>query len=232
MASRRASERVARRLALDPEKLADKLYAAKRRVYRRTLLELSRSLGYDVKRPTLAGVVDQSLRDEAVEQARSMVETFTADLQAAIDEHSDKSDADFVPAVETAMRSRQRKLARPAATTVAYGPYADAMVAGFRDLGSDARFDFGGHPDDADPACSICQVLSTLGPWSLAEVIAIGNPHPGCAQKWHPTAFDRRAMPTEPILGQTSGGIVGKPTLIERAGSRSRAVAFVESLRE
>lgn len=232
MASQRARQRIVGRLELDPRELAETLYASKRRVYRRTLLELSRSLGYDLRRPQLGDAVDRSLREEADAQARSMAKSYLSDLRAAVDEHADLNDDSMRAAVETAMRSRQRKFARPAATTAAYGPYADATVGAFRDLGVNAMFDFGGHPDDADPACQLCQVLTALSPWSLAEVIAIGTPHDACAQQWRPTRFDRRDMPTEPVLGVTPGGVVGQKPLVRRAGSHDRAVAFVESLRE
>jgi len=204
----------------DIRALADKLYRAKRRVFRATLLEVARSFGSPVGRPSLSPEVEAALRSEASEHAAQIAATFNADLEAkAADLPNDE--------LEAWVRARQRRRARPTATTEAYSAHADAILSATRDLGLVAEFDFGGHPElgDADPMCEICQALMATNPHTFDEVVAIGTPHPACAQDWHFARVDVRPDAAAfDNLGTTPGGIVGNKTLIERAGGRQQAV--------
>jgi hypothetical protein len=221
----------------DIEELAAKLYNAKRRVYRRSLLELARRLGYEIERPELSEVVDGALVREARDHAERIARTYNRDLGRAGTQRKQLPNSEVEPELRKWANARQRKRARPTAITEAYTAHADATLSAFIDLGQpDVTFDFGGHPElgDAPPACDICAALIARNPWSLAEVVQIGNPHPGCRQDWHPNEYDQRALPPpfDVELGQTLGGIIGTDPLISRAGGRAEAVEFVASLRE
>lgn len=241
MASKRAIEQAAKRFAFTPARrreLADKLYRTKRRVYRRTLLELARSLGYEIKRPDLSDAVDDALRREADNHAERIAESFNRDLAAAalrigealtVDKLSDQ--------LQTWVNARQRKRAQMTAITEAYPAHADAILGLFRDLDlPDVSFDFGGHPElgDAPPDCAICQALERGNPWPLEVVAEIGNPHPGCRQDWHVRDLDQRSLPPafDVELGQTLGGVIGKDPFVMRHGSRAEAVERIEALAE
>lgn len=219
----------------DIGELADKLFMAKRRVYRRTLLNLLKSLGYqDAKRPRLAAAVEDALIAEAKDHAQRIATTYNDSLEREAKSLPESlSDDDVKPRLEKWARVRQRNRARSTAITEAYGPHSDALVAAMKDLGVEALFDFGGHPElgDLDPACDICVALVATNPHTLDEMVRVGTPHPGCAQDWRLSSWDRRELPADPIVGQAIGGIVGGEPLITRAGGREEAARFVLDLR-
>ena len=203
MASKRATMKLTMK-ERDVRALADKLYRAKRRVYRATLLEVARSFGSPVGRPTLSDEVDAALHAEADAHAAGIAGTFNRDLARQ---------AKKPGVTDEALRSwtvaRQRKRARPTATTEAYSAHGDAILSATRDLGIAAWFDFGGHPElgDADPMCEICQALMATNPHPFERVAAIGMPHPACAQDWHFARVDVRPdAGAYERLGQTPGG--------------------------
>lgn len=222
----------------DVNRIADKLLVTKRRVYRRTLRELARRLGYrDQGLPKLSDEVLSGLKAEADDHARRIVDTYNGDLEQQASQVADLPNEKVEPTLTTWRNARQRKRARPIAITEAYTAHADATMSGFLDLGlpEDTLFDFGGHPElgDAAPECPICVALIQRNPWSLADVVRIGNPHPGCRQMWHLNTLDQRDLPPElPDLGQTLAGVVGRESLITRAGDRDAAVQFVADLNE
>lgn len=215
----------------DVAALASKLFSAKQRVYRRSLLELARYLGYDVKRPDLAPAVTQGLRAESRDHAQRIADTYNRDLLDAAEGRNDGELRSWAVA-------RQRARAKPTAITEAYSAHADATIAAIMDLGlfEDATFDFGGHPElgDAPPACSICEAIIRGNPWTAADVVRLGSPHPACRQDWHLNTIDQRALPPahELSLGQTLAGIVGGQPLIIRSGGRQQATEAVEQMRE
>ena len=73
-------------------------------------------------------------------------------------------------------RSRMRQRAEPIAVTESYGPHADAILSFFRDAGVEPEFSFGGHPDDAEPVCAICQAIIAANPHSLRGRAADRSP--------------------------------------------------------
>jgi hypothetical protein len=241
VASKAVIERAAKRFAFTPARqreLADKLFASKRRVYRRTLLETARSLGYDPKRPDLSDAITDALRREADDHAARIARTFNDDLAAAaIRIGATTPDDQLADRLQTWVNARQRKRAKATAITETYPAHADAIIGLFRDLGMEPTFDFGGHPElgDAPPACEICVALERGNPWPLEAVAAIGNPHPACRQDWHVHDLDQRSLPPEfeVEFGQTLGGIVGGTPLVMRHGNdREKAVAQIEALAE
>jgi hypothetical protein len=240
MASKRAIARAARRAAMDEAAVADMaeaLFVAKRRVYRRSLLELARSLGVEVSRPELSAEVERDLRADALRRAKQIARTHNRDLVAALPELTEgERDADLDAKIRTWRIARQRKRGRATAANEVYPAHTDALVAGARDLGigPDAVWDFGGHPElgDSPPVCEICQTLAALGPWTTAQVAAIGNPHPACRQDWRLRAsIDERDVVQEPLLGQRLGGVLGTEPLVMRAGSREAAVDQIVALK-
>jgi hypothetical protein len=237
VASQRAIERAARRHAMKPadvDALADKLFRAKRRVYRRTLLEFARSLGLAITRPRLSEDVERSLRADATKRARQIARTHNRDLARAMDELSEgRADADLDAAIKTWRISRQRKRARGTAANELYPAHADALISAATELGlaDDALWDFGGHPSDQTPVCEICNTLAALSPWTTAEVIEIGNPHPECRQDWHLRSPAAPDVPDDPVLGQQLAGIIGREPYVMRAGSRGEAVEQLVALR-
>jgi hypothetical protein len=121
------------------------------------------------------------------------------------------------------------------AVTEMYWAHADALMAGFMEAGlGDAQFDFGGHPElgDEPPECAICAALEATNPHPLREVIRIGCPHPNCRQGWHARNLEvlMLALQSQDVqLGARVAGIVGKPSLIARAGNRRKAAAAILS---
>lgn len=240
MATEKGIRDVGRRFAMKPADvtaLADRLFAAKRRVYRRSLLELARSLGYTIKRPTLSEAIERELRAEADRSARQIAETHNRDLARALPELAEgATNADLAAKVKTWQIARQRKRANPTAVTEVYPAHTDALVSAVRDLGfaDDTLWDFGGHPElgDADPECAVCETLERLSPWTTEQVRAIGNPHPNCRQDWHVrSGIDVRLLPTDPQLGQQPGGVLGEQPLVIRTGDHASAVDFLIALR-
>lgn len=219
--------------------LADKLFVTKRRVYRRTLREQAKRLGYpDPGFPQLSQEVINGLQAEARDHAERIAANYNYDLRAQAEERSGIRSDDVEPQLRTWAVSRQRKRARPTAITEAYSAHADATLSAFLDLGlpEDVTFDFGGHPElgDAEPVCDICTALIVRNPWTLADVVRIGNPHVACRQQWHIRGLEQRDLPAElPVLGQTLAGVVGGETLLSRVGNkRDAAVEFVADLNE
>lgn len=219
--------------------LADKLFRAKRRVYRRSLLEEAGKLGYrDVKRPRLSQEITNALQAESREHAERIAQSFNDDLRAQGDTLADKKDDEIRPALRTWAIARQRKRARPTAITEAYTAHADATLSLFLDLGvpMDTAFDFGGHPElgDSHPVCDICIALVRGNPWTLADVVRIGNPHIACRQRWHQHGVDQRILPPElPDLGETLAGIIGRDNLLSRhRNNRDAAVAEIQRIAE
>jgi hypothetical protein len=218
----------------DVSELSAKLHVAKRRVYRRTLLELARQLGYDIPRPALEERISDAIEAEARDHAERIADHYNADLARKA---AELAPALAQPELEAALRSwarlRQRRRAQATAITEAYSAHADAVLGFARDLGIEAEFDFGTHPDDQAPVCEICIELVAGNPWPLEAVAAIGTPHIGCRQSWQ-IRVDQRELPPElPPLGQTLGGIVGGEGLLARhRNDREAAAAEVRDRRE
>lgn len=235
MASRRAIERAAKRAVMKPaeiDALADKLFEAKKRTYRKTLRELhQRNYGSEI-RVTLSAEIESTLRSEADANAGRIARTYHEEL-ARFSSTLTPLPAERLDEAITQWRSvRDRKRAPLIAVSEVYPAHADATLSFFRDVGmEDLTFEFGGHPElgDADPACEICQTLAATNPHPLEDVVAIGTPHPNCRQSWRPQGVDGRELPVDPVLGQTPGGIAGRRSLVTRAGGRAQAVEFIEA---
>lgn len=240
MASKRAIQRAARRLAMRSaaiDELTETLFASKRRVYRRTLLEHATFLGYEITRPQLSDAVERALRDEAADHARSIARTYNRELAAAAQRMgSALPESELDAQLGRWARSRQRRRAPLIAVTEAYGPHADATLAFFREtgLGDEVLLEFGGHPElgDAPPACIICQAIVATNPHTPAEAAQIGTPHPNCRQHWHLARYDQAVLPATIDVGNAIAGIVGAESLLTRAGGREEARDFVLRLRE
>ena len=238
MADRNTIRRAVRSFALkraDVDALKDRLTDAKIRVYEETLRDLANQLG--LTQPIeLSPNVKLALGIEAGNHARSIVKTFNDDLVAeafrwgpALEDH------DLRLTLSAWVDNRNRQRAPIIAVTETYGPYADALMAGFTEAGLvDAEFDFGGHPElgDEPPECSICIALAQTSPHPLKTVVKIGTPHPHCRQNWHPrdvAKLIKQLTNKDVQLGAATAGIVGRTSLITRAGSRQAAVDAIRS---
>lgn len=202
-------------------RLAGAFADAKRRVYLATVEDL---LG----RPSgqLSPDIDAALRLEAEEHAASVVATYNRELENFIDGLSDMPDVDMLLAVEEWSISRGDSKHELVAVTEAYAPHADATVATYLANLTLTEFDFGGHGDDP-PDCPICRALVAGNPWPLEAVVQIGVPHINCRQEWHDVGGGLPADATEPLL---PAGIVGRDTLLHRAGNRAAAVQLIQEM--
>lgn len=219
--------RALRQTAADRRELANMLYEGKVAVYTATLEDLATSYGYDL---TDGGIelsedVLSALRDEADENAQSIVETFNSELRTFLSDNQGKPDADVLTAFETWATDHHEKRAELRAVTEAYVPYADATLAFFAENGLEPEFEFGGHGDD-DPQCVICQALEASNPHPMGRVLEIGMPHIGCRQDWHPT-IDVSQLPDELKLGGKVGGVLGREPLRDRFDSPEAAAEMV-----
>lgn len=221
--------RALRQTAADRRELANMLYEGKVAVYTATLEDLATSYGYELPDGgvTLADDVLNALRDEADENAQSIVETFNAELRTFLAEHGDQPESDVLSAFETWATDHHEKRAELRAVTEAYVPYADATLAFFAENDLETEFEFGGHGDD-DPQCVICQALEAGNPHPMSRVLEIGMPHIGCRQDWHPT-IDANELPDELKLGGRVGGVLGSEPLRDRQGSPEAAVEFLQA---
>lgn len=219
--------RALRQTAADRRELAKLLYDGKVEVYKATLEDLATSYGYELTEGgiELSEDVLNALRDEADENAQSIVETFNSELRTFLDHNKSRDETEILTEFETWAANQHEARAEMRAVTEAYLPYADATLAFFAENGIEPDFDFGGHGDD-DPQCVICQALEEGNPHPMARVLAIGIPHIGCRQDWHPNV-DANTLPDELKLGGRTGGVLGAEPLRDRAGSQEAAVQMV-----
>lgn len=236
MADRNTIRRVVREFALkrrDAIALRDRLTDAKASVYEATLRDLAEQLRLTAQ-PQVSGVVRLALQIEAGNHSRSIVNTFNRDLAEyafrfgrLLDEGQLRS------TLQAWVENRNAQRAPVIAVTEMYAAYFDALMAGFMQAGlGDALFDFGGHPELGDePAeCIICAALEARSPHPLRDVIRIGTPHPACRQNWHARNMDALVSQLEDRdvqLGAVPAGIVGKASLIDRAGGRRQAAKAI-----
>lgn len=238
MADRNTIRRVVRELAFtkraDVEALQERLTAAKIDVYERTLRDLAQLLKLTAT-PDVSGQVKLALSIESGNHARSIIKTFNNDLaQYAFKFGRQLEEDELRQTLRAWVDNRNKSRAPIIAVTETYGPYADALMAGFLEAGLDAEFDFGGHPEAGDePAeCIVCLALEETNPHPLREVIRIGSPHPNCRQNWHVRNLQMLLLQlasTDVQLGAKPAGIVGRPSLIHRAGGRAPAARAIRS---
>lgn len=241
MARRRDVEAAARAASMsdeDVERMADRFYRTKLRVYRDTLRDLANRFTRSgaPERVPLSQTIKDALRSEAERHARQVAQTHNSAVAKealAISSHGDgKTRGDLETELGKFARRRMRERSELIAVTEAYGPHADSIVSFFRDAGIEPEFDFGGHPDDAPPVCAICQAIIASNPHSLADVIRIGVPHPFCRQTWHARLTAEQQSLDAFDLGQSLGSIVGAPTLIQREGGEQEAAESVVAARQ
>lgn len=238
MADRNAIRRVVRSFALkraDVAALRDRLGRAKIVVYEQTLRDIAHLL--NLTQPIkLSPKVKLALSIDAGNHARSIAKTFNDDLVSYAFQWGPSLDEEDLRLTLSAwVDNRNRQRAPIIAVTETYGVYADALMAAFMEAGLDhAEFDFGGHPElgDAAPECVICAVLEEKSPHKLRNVIRIGIPHPNCRQNWHARNVDEliRELDNRDVrLGENLAGIIGRASLITRAGGRHQAVEAIRS---
>lgn len=216
--------------------MATRLYQAKQHVYLEAIRDVAQQLGILPLPTELAPAVLAPLNIESRQHSRSIVKTFNKELAEYAFSHGRLLDeGELGTTLRAWIDNRNATRAGMIAVTETYGPYADAIMASFRDAGlEDAKFDFGGHPElgDEPPECIICAALEAKSPHPLAMVVKIGNPHPNCRQAWHavnPVALRARLTDKSVVLGRKPSGIVGKSSLIHRAGSREAAARAIRS---
>jgi hypothetical protein len=214
----------------DIDRLTDLLIRTRLEVYERTLRDVVDQLGAD-RDVQLSPRVRAQLNIEARRHARLIARNFNDALaEYAVRVGPGLSDQELRRTLALWAENRNQRHAPLIAVTEAWGPHADATMAAFLELGlDDARFDFGGHPDDSPPACDICQALVDTNPHPLTRVLQIGVPHPQCEQRWRVRGKPRVASTGDEPLGQRVAGVIGRDTLIQRAGSREAAVRAIRS---
>lgn len=236
MASYDQVRNAARRYGLgrrDVQRLTRLLQQTKRDVFAQTLAELGDQLGVAIT-PTAKALLP--VRIDAGNQARRIAENFNRDLARYAFTQRDLPAAELNKALGEWVGKRNRVHAPLIAITESYTSHADATMAAFLELVPDAEFDFGGHPEKGDepPECAICQALHDTNPHPASRVVAIGNPHPGCRQHWHARNIEAlkeqlQERGVDAIDLNKGGGIAGRRSLIERAGSRTAAADAVRS---
>lgn len=217
----------------DVQALRDRLLASKINVYEKTLFDLAQQIGIGV-RVDVSPDVRVALGIEAGNHSRSIAQTFNNDLvDYAFRFGRQLDENELRNSLRAWVENRNAQRAPIIAVTETYAAYADALMAGFLEAGlDDLMFDFGGHPElgDEPPECIICAALEAKGPWSLATVIRIGSPHPNCRQQWRPRDLEKaiELLTDKTVqLGAKPAGIVGRRTLIDRAGGRRQAAKAI-----
>lgn len=210
--------------------LSDYLYLHKVRVYEDTLSEIADGYGYDATDISVSDAILEALSAESDKRATQIVGTYNRQMQNFVASMRAFPYEQAVGRLADWSDERDAKRAQLIAVTEAYSAHADATVSFFIDNGIDVEFDFGHHHGDAPAECPICQALEARNPHPLDRVLEIGTPHPQCRQKWH-ALIDGEALPDEVRLGLgDAAGIVGRDSLIHRAGGQEGAVREVESL--
>lgn len=241
MARRRDLDAAARAAGMSDEdvsRLTERFYRTKLRVYRDTLRDLADRFTRNgpPRAIPLSQEIKDALRAEAETHALKVASTHNdavARQAMKIAAPGDgRSKADLERELSRFGKSRMKDRAEMIAVTEAYGPHSDAIASFFRDAGIEPEFDFGGHPDDAPPVCSICRAIIAANPHSLAEVVRIGVPHPFCRQTWHPRLTAEQQQLGDFDLGQSLGGIIGAPSLIQREGGEQEAADSVVATRQ
>jgi hypothetical protein len=216
--------------AKDRRALADALLAAKVDTYIATLTDLAESYGYEVTDEgiQLSADVRAALRDEAVQNATSIVATFNREVDQFLDRNPDTPTDQLLADFDAWAEDRLSHKAPQIAVTEAYGPHADATLAFYVENGLEPEFEFGPHSEDEHPAeCEVCQALEATNPHPLNRVLEVGKPHIACAQSWQ-ALVEPDALPDELHLGGVVGGLLGADPLVNREGGHEEAVAFVQ----
>lgn len=206
------------------EELADELYRYKVAAYLETIEDLAELHGVEPPRELPDGILDQ-LQAEAEDAAERMAATYNRDVEAFIRRNGERDLHDLRDMIEDWAEDRAGTQAQLSAVHEVYGPHSDATAAFYRLAELSPMFDFGGHGDQA-PVCELCAALWEGSPWALDVVIAVGTPHHGCRQSWHPT--DVLDVPEGLDFGELMpAGISGGQTLLERHGNLAAAAAWV-----
>lgn len=212
----------------ETDELAVAIAQRKINAYLKTLTALASSYGQDA--PTLTARMTDELELAARREAELIVAAYNDALATAIDDALgvSSSEADFLARIEEWSHARAERQAPVVGVTSTYDAHADATIQFFVAAGADPGFDFGGH-GDAEPACKICRALASGNPWTAQQVVAIGTPHIGCRQSWHPRKLV--SLPADYVAGVGGpAGIVSSTPLNIRLGSLAAAVEFVRSL--
>lgn len=216
----------------DVRQIARDFVHAKINVYLDTLHDLADEYGYVPIQIDLSDEVLRPLVDEARQHAQFIVDTFNGEMEAFLDRNKERPPGQILQDFHAWAADRFDARGEQTAITEAYNAHADATVAFFAASGIPVEFDFGGHGDD-EPQCAVCQALASSGPHPLERVVAVGNPHIGCRQEWHPLVPDDAELPDEEALqlGQASGGLFGRqPLVIEHGNDHDAAAAYVQQL--
>jgi hypothetical protein len=235
LATKRQVTRLLRDLRSDEEafeELADRLFAFKRTVYVETLQDLAELHGYDIEGDVLLSeAIYEALGDDAEAAARQILDSLDGDLTEFVERNRERPLADLLDMVDDWLDDRQDWKAEQVAVTEAYPAHADATLHFYRAAGIDPEFDFGGH-GDADPECDVCRALVQTNPHPPDRVLAIGQPHIRCAQKWHPRDLDESALPDSIVLGagDPSGIFTRRETFEQLHGGKSQAAEAIRSL--
>lgn len=210
------------------EKLAATLLRSKVRVYRKTLRELAAQYGVEAQ-IKMTDDVKAALAEESLKAANQIARTRNS---AAIRiarrlRATGLSDKRIEQDLRILINQRQNKRRELVAITEAYSAHADATLAFFRDAGDLSQMNFGGHPElgDAPPECEVCRAIIDGNPWSVDQAIRIGTPHPQCRQSWH--ADLNQPLPDTVTVGEKIAGVVGRESLVSRAGSHAAAADLI-----
>lgn len=217
----------------DVATVANRLYAIKARAYRDTLVELSGRHGRDRSRAVLSAEIREALRHESDSAARQMVETYNRMISDFAERRRGHPPELLARELSAYARTRARTRSRVAARMAPIAPRLDATIAFYRENGVEPEFDFVG----PRPKCELCRKLKAGGPFSVAQVLAVGFPHLGCTHTWRArtkAVEQLRAGGLRP--GQISAGrggpagILNTVPLIQRAGGHDLASGVIDEI--
>lgn len=198
--------------------LADEFLDHKVFTYVETLVELAQQAGADIQDEDvhLSDSILRALRDEARTHAGFVVDTYNSDLDAFLERNDKLPRERLLQTYEAWADDRADARAETVAITEAYSAAADATLAFYAANAGDVAWDFGGHPGDDEPACSVCEALVNTSPHPHERVLEVGNPHIGCRQSWHPRDAE---LPDELALPEEPAGVIGGEPWVNRHGN-------------
>lgn len=217
----------------DIDRIAARLYAIKARAYRDTLTDLSARHGQSRSRAVLSESIREALRHEADMQARLTVETFNRMVANFAERRRSHPPELLAREITGYMKTRARTRSRVATRMAPLTAQLDATIAFYRENGVEPEFDFVG----PRPRCELCRRLKSGGPFSVAQVLAIGFPHLGCTHTWRARTRAKAALEQGGIRPGTisagrgdPAGILNSGPLLQRAGGHDQALGVIDQL--
>jgi hypothetical protein len=228
---------IVRRFRIKPretERMAQLFYKAMAAEYRNTMLELLHRHG-EIGRSRV--LLSPEIRSALLAQARADAARASRTINGLLDGKAARSKhlpADiFARELAGYMAERYRNRGPMLAMNETKIARLDALVAFYRENGSEPDFDFAGPP----PACPICKRLRKTQPHPLATVIRIGRPHINCRHEWKAKTRAQTGLrdggikPGAITAGRgLPGGLLGGEPLANLAGGHDAALEQLDAM--